>query len=178
MRILNDPSQNDLNSKQPITKRPTHHRSYSIKRTAAWDIFVWCNFTKSTKLVPWFFLSKALSNIDSNSPWYSTFKVHPCNGPLRRIWLYVMASMANSVVYHGPLRWIWICAMGHCGEFGCPLWATASNIVLCYGPLHGMKPYSRIWDNFHAMGKAQDLVMLYGQECRFWWCTMCRPRFG
>jgi hypothetical protein len=33
--------------------------------------------------------------------------------------------------------------MGHCGGFGCALWATAADLVMRYGPLRGMKPYSK-----------------------------------
>jgi hypothetical protein len=43
--------------------------------------------------------------------------------------------------------------MGHCGKFGDALWAKAANLVMHYGPaadlvmqfgqLHRMKPYSK-----------------------------------
>jgi hypothetical protein len=57
---------------------------------------------------------KAVSNIDSYSPRYSTFKVLTCYGLMRRIWL---------------------CAMGHCGRFSYALWAIAADLVMHYGPL-------------------------------------------
>jgi hypothetical protein len=74
--------------------------------------------------------------------------------------------------------------MGHCGKFGYALQATAADLVISYGPLCGMKQYSknlyrflhcgpprRIW--LCAMGHnalfgyavravAQDSVMRYG----------------
>jgi hypothetical protein len=51
--------------------------------------------------------------------------------------------------------------------------ATAVDLVMRYGPLHGMKLYSKICDDFCAMGHstgfvyalwpiAQDLVMRFG----------------
>jgi hypothetical protein len=45
-----------------------------------------------------------------------------------------------------------LCAMGHCGGFGYTLWATAANLVMRYGPLREMKPYSKICIDFCAMG--------------------------
>jgi hypothetical protein len=63
--------------------------------------------------------------------------------------------------------------MGHCGIFGCMLWATAADLVMRYGPLRGTKLYSKICIDFCAMGNstgfgyalqamAQGLVMRYG----------------
>jgi hypothetical protein len=58
--------------------------------------------------------------------------------------------------------------MGHCGGFGYTLWATAANLVMRYGPMREMKPYSRICIDFCAgfgyalWAKAQDLVIRYG----------------
>jgi hypothetical protein len=63
--------------------------------------------------------------------------------------------------------------MGHCGGFGCALWATAADLVMPYGPLREMKPYSKICIDFCAMGHsagfgyalwaiAQGLVIRYG----------------
>jgi hypothetical protein len=43
--------------------------------------------------------------------------------------------------------------MGHCGEFGSALRATAADLVTLYGPLCGMKPnIKKIWVDFYAMG--------------------------
>jgi hypothetical protein len=42
--------------------------------------------------------------------------------------------------------------MGLCGEFGYMLWATAADLVMRYGPLRGMKPYSKDLIDFCAMG--------------------------
>jgi hypothetical protein len=33
--------------------------------------------------------------------------------------------------------------MGHCGGFGYTLWAIAADLVMRYGLLRGMKPYSK-----------------------------------
>jgi hypothetical protein len=75
---------------------------------------------------------------------------------------------------YGPLRCIWLCAMGHCGGFGHTLRTTAADLVMRYGPLRGMKPYSKICIDFCAMGHstgfgyllwaiAKDLVKRYGR---------------
>jgi hypothetical protein len=58
--------------------------------------------------------SKAVLNVDSNSPRYSTFKVLLC---------------------YGPMQQIWFCIVGPCSEFGAVLWATAAYFFMCYGPL-------------------------------------------
>jgi hypothetical protein len=63
--------------------------------------------------------------------------------------------------------------MGHCSGFGYTLCATAADFVMHYGPLCGMKLYSKIYLDFCAMGHsagfgyalwamAQGLVMGYG----------------
>jgi hypothetical protein len=46
--------------------------------------------------------------------------------------------------------------MGHCDEIGCAVWATAAELVVCYGPLCGMKPYTtvKICDDFRAVGQS------------------------
>jgi hypothetical protein len=91
--------------------------SWDFKGTVAWDFL---SKVISPKVPNWSSdsRSKAVSNIDSNLPRYSTSKAFPRYGPLRRIFL---------------------CAMGHYGEFGCALWATAADLVIRYGPLW------RIW---------------------------------
>ncbi len=43
-------------------------------------------------------------------------------------------------------------ATGQYNEFGYALRATAADLVICYGPLRGMKPYS----------KNRDLVKRHG----------------
>jgi hypothetical protein len=63
--------------------------------------------------------------------------------------------------------------MGHCGGFGFTLWAIAADLVMRYGPLRGMKPYSKICIDYCTMGHsvgfgyalwaiAQGLVICYG----------------
>ncbi len=63
--------------------------------------------------------------------------------------------------------------MGHYGRFGSMLWATAVDLVMRYGPLRGVKPYSKICIDFCIMGHsagfgyplwavAKDLVMSSG----------------
>jgi hypothetical protein len=46
--------------------------------------------------------------------------------------------------------------MGHCGIFGytLPVWATAADLVVCYGPLRSMRSYSKnmLRYDFCAMG--------------------------
>jgi hypothetical protein len=74
----------------------------------------------------------------------------------------------------GPLRRIWLCAMGHCGGFGSTLWATAADLVMRYGPLHGMKPYSKNVLISALWVIAQDLVMPYGPLRRVWLSAMDR----
>jgi hypothetical protein len=36
-----------------------------------------------------------------------------------------------------------VSSMGHCGGFCYTLWATAADFVMRYGPLRGMKRYSK-----------------------------------
>jgi hypothetical protein len=48
-------------------------------------------------------------------------------------------AVADADPQHWPPRRIFLCAMGHYGEFGCALWATAADLVIRYGPLR------RIW---------------------------------
>ncbi len=63
--------------------------------------------------------------------------------------------------------------MGLCGEFDYVLGATTANLVMHYEPFCGMKPCSKIHDDFRAMSHkagfvyglwaiAQVLVMRYG----------------
>jgi hypothetical protein len=40
------------------------------------------------------------------------------------------ANAADLVMCCGPLRWIWLWAVGHCGEFGYVLCASAANEAL------------------------------------------------
>ncbi len=134
-----------------------------IKGTVAWDFLskVISPKVPNCSSDPW---SKAVSNIDSNSPRNSTFKVFPRYGPLRRVFLCAMghyggfccalwATVTDLVIRNGPLRRIWLCAMGHCAEwrrtvkicidfcamghsagFGYALWAIAQGLAICYGP--------------------------------------------
>jgi hypothetical protein len=52
--------------------------------------------------------------------------------------------------------------MGHYGEFGYALWATAADLVMRYGPLRGMKLYSKNYIDIYALWAiAQDLVLRY-----------------
>ncbi len=85
-----------------------------------------------------------------------------CYGPQHMIWL---CAMGHS----------WLCAMGHSTGSGCVLWATAQDLVACFGPQH------RIW--LSAMGHntgsdcvlwatSQDLVVCYGPQHRIWLCTL------
>ncbi len=53
------------------------------------------------------------------------------------------ATVANLIIRLGLLMQIWLCATGHYSEFGYVLWVTAADLVICYGPLRGMKPYSK-----------------------------------
>jgi hypothetical protein len=119
----------------------------------------------SPKMANWpsYAWSKAVSNIDSNLPRYSTFYILPHYGPLQRLW--------------------W-CALVHWGEFGDAPWVTAANLVLCCRPLswiwlfavgHYME-YSRtvkICDDLRTVGHSaefsyglwatvQDFGMRYG----------------
>jgi hypothetical protein len=75
---------------------------------------------------------------------------------------YTLAATVMNLVMQYKLLWqIRLCAMGHCGEFGYVLWATAQNEAI------------KIFENFHAMGEnagfsyalwaiAMDLVICYG----------------
>ncbi len=80
-----------------------------VKGTVAWDFL---SEVISPKVPNWSSDSwcKAVLNTDSNSPRYSTSKVFPRYGR------------------------IFLCAMGHYGEFGCALWATAADLVIRYVP--------------------------------------------
>jgi hypothetical protein len=55
--------------------------------------------------------------------------------------------------------------MGHCGEYGYSLWATAVNMVIHSGPLR------RIWGKFgYALrATAANLVIHYGPLSRMKW---------
>ncbi len=59
--------------------------------------------------------------------------------------------------------------MGHCGKFGYTLWATAGDLVMHYGPLRGMRSYSKnLWRFLH-----------YGPLRKIWLCAMGHsPGFG
>jgi hypothetical protein len=37
-------------------------------------------------------------------------------------------------------------------KFGGAQWATAADLVMPYGPLHGINPYNKICIDFYAMG--------------------------
>jgi hypothetical protein len=76
-------------------------------------------------------------------------------------------------------------AMGGWGKFGYVLWATAADLVMRHGPLLRMKPYSKICDDFCAVGQstgfgyaqwatAQDFVMhfILGHNEGFFLCAM------
>ncbi len=79
--------------------------------------------------------TKAVSNIDSNSPRNSTTKVLTPMGHCDRFGYALWATAINLVIRYGPLRQISLYAMGHCDRFGNALWATAINLVIRYGPL-------------------------------------------
>jgi apolipoprotein N-acyltransferase len=73
------------------------------------------------------------------------------------------------VMRYGPLRQIWIRTTGHCGEFGSAPGATVTDLVIRYGPLHGMKQCSKNLYRFLRCGFGyvlwaitQYLVMRYG----------------
>ncbi len=139
--------------------------------------------------------SKAVSNIDWNSPRNSTFKVFPRYGPLRRIFLCgighygefgcaLWAIVADLVIRYRPLQQIWLCTMVHCAEWSCTVKICIdfcaighSAGFMRYGPLR------RVW--LSAMGHSkesgwtlwavgQDWVMRYrpyplkGQWCKKW----------
>jgi hypothetical protein len=53
------------------------------------------------------------------------------------------ATLAKFVMRYWPLWRIWLCTMGHYGEFGYTLPATAAELVMRYEPLRGMKPYHK-----------------------------------
>jgi hypothetical protein len=38
---------------------------------------------------------------------------------------------------------MWLCATSHYGRFGYTPWATAVELVMRYGPLHGIKLHSK-----------------------------------
>jgi hypothetical protein len=111
-----------------------------FKGTVAWDFL---SKVISPKVPNWIsdLWSKAVSNIDSNSPRNSTCKVFP---------------------RYGPLHQNFLCAMGHYGQFGCAQWAIAADLVKRYGPLR------RIW--LYAMGHYAEwsrtvksvLILRYG----------------
>jgi hypothetical protein len=52
--------------------------------------------------------------------------------------------------------------MGHYGGFGSTLWATTADLVMRYGPLRGMKKYS----------KNMYLFLRYGPLRRIWLCAI------
>jgi hypothetical protein len=96
--------------------------------------------------IGWDFLSKVISQKVPNRSSDSWFKaVLNIDSNCREIRL---------------LRSFW--AMGHCGKICYALWATASDLVLHYGPLRGMKPYS---ENLYWF-------LLYGPLRKIWFCTM------
>ncbi len=84
-----------------------------------------------------------------------------------------------------PLQRIWLSAMGHCGGFGYTLRASLTDLVMRYGPLRGMKPYSKICIDIllcalgHSAGFGyplwaveKDLVKHYGQWRSIWFCAV------
>ncbi len=77
-----------------------------------------------------------VSNIDSNTPRYSTFYVLLRYGSLWRIWLRAIghyskvgdalwATAAKFMTRYGPVQRILLGAMVHCDEFDYVKWATA-----------------------------------------------------
>ncbi len=82
---------------------------------------------------------------------------------------------------YGPLRQIWICTTGHCGKFSY-LRATAVNLVISNGPLRGMKLYSKICNDFCAMGHSTKVGLeLPGHDAVFGYvlCALgCSAGFG
>jgi hypothetical protein len=54
-----------------------------------------------------------------------------------------MGHCGEFVMRYGPLQQICLFAMGHCSGFGSLLWATAVDLVVHNGLLHGMKLYSK-----------------------------------
>ncbi len=45
-------------------------------------------------------------------------------------------------------------------KFSCMSWATAAILVVSYGPLRGMKPYSKNCDDFHTVGQSTGFLKL------------------
>jgi hypothetical protein len=71
--------------------------------------------------------------------------------------------------------------MGYCGGFGYTfLWAIAADLVMPYGPLRRMKPYSKPSVLISALwALVQDLVMRYGPRRRVWLSALGRSKgFG
>ncbi len=142
---------------------------FYIKGTVAWDFL---SKVISPKVPNWSSdsWSKAVSNIDSNSPRNSTSKVFPRYGPLQRILLYAMGHCGRFGCALWPLRRIWLYAMSYCGRFGYALWATGRMIcALC------ALAQDLVW--LSAMGRsegfglalwavAQHLVMRYGRSAK------------
>ncbi len=132
-----------------------------LKGTVAWDFL---SKVISTKVPNWSSVSwsKAVSNVELNSPRNSTFNVFSPYGPLWQILLCAMghysefgcaqwATAADWAKWHGPLQRIWFCAMDHCVEisrtvkicidfcakgnsagYGYELWAIAQGLVIRY----------------------------------------------
>ncbi len=71
--------------------------------------------------------------------------------------------------------------MGHCGKFGCALWATAADLVMSYGPMCGMKPYKKkICDNLCALGHSAGFGDALWAKCRIGYVpwAICRTRLA
>ncbi len=140
-----------------------------LYRDSCMKFFSYGDFDKSTKLAD--SLSKVFSNMDSNSPRYSTFLAPSA------LW----ATADNLGMHYGPQQWIWWCALGDSSEFGDAIWrqrwiwwcvmATAVNLVICYGP--------QLWIWWCAMGHnsefgyalratAADLFIHYGPLRQIW----------
>jgi hypothetical protein len=91
---------------------------------------------------------------------------------------------------YGPLRQIWIRTTGHGGEFGSAPGATVTDLVIRYGPLHGIKlcsknlyrflrcgPWRMIW--LCAMGHNAVFGYALGAVHRIWlWATGCSAGFA
>ncbi len=93
-------------------------------------------FSKSSPLVVfqgtvvWGFLSKEFQQKYPTDPFIRDLKQF-------RIQIQIRLKKIDFKIFtlYRRLQQILLCAMGHYGEFGCALWATAVDLVTRYGPL-------------------------------------------
>jgi hypothetical protein len=90
-----------------------------------------------------FKFTEILNFLRRSTLWATAANLGMCYGPCGEFGDVLCATVANLVMDSGLLQQIWSCAMGYCGKFSSARCASAADLAMRYGPLRGMKPYSK-----------------------------------